>query len=56
MQFAREVADKVIFMDGGYIVEEGPAAEVIGNPQEERTREFLARVLDPTHHGPSDPV
>ncbi|MDX8144254.1 amino acid ABC transporter ATP-binding protein [Lentzea sp. BCCO 10_0061] len=56
MQFAREVADKVIFMDGGYIVEEGPAAEVIGNPQETRTQEFLARVLDPTHHGPSDPV
>ncbi|MFI6098456.1 amino acid ABC transporter ATP-binding protein [Lentzea sp. NPDC051213] len=56
MQFAREVADKVIFMDGGYIVEEGPAAEVIGNPQEDRTKEFLARVLDPTHHGPSDPV
>ncbi|MGW4208026.1 amino acid ABC transporter ATP-binding protein [Lentzea sp. NPDC004789] len=55
MQFAREVADKVIFMDGGYIVEEGPAAEVIGNPQEDRTRSFLARVLDPTHHGPSDP-
>ncbi|MCR3746953.1 amino acid ABC transporter ATP-binding protein [Lentzea californiensis] len=56
MQFAREVADKVIFMDGGYIVEEGPAAEVIGNPQEARTQEFLARVLDPTHHGPSDPA
>jgi len=56
MQFAREVADKVIFMDGGYIVEEGPPAEVIGNPQETRTQEFLARVLDPTHHGPSDPV
>ncbi|GGU19759.1 amino acid ABC transporter ATP-binding protein [Lentzea flava] len=55
MQFAREVADKVIFMDGGYIVEEGPAAEVIGNPQEERTRTFLRRVLDPTHHGPGDP-
>ncbi|MEV6240729.1 amino acid ABC transporter ATP-binding protein [Lentzea sp. NPDC051838] len=56
MQFAREVADKVIFMDGGYIVEEGPAADVIGNPQEPRTQEFLARVLDPTHHGPSDLV
>ncbi|WP_086661413.1 amino acid ABC transporter ATP-binding protein [Lentzea kentuckyensis] len=55
MQFAREVADKVIFMDGGYIVEEGPAADVIGNPQEERTQSFLARVLDPTHHGPKDP-
>jgi polar amino acid transport system ATP-binding protein len=56
MQFAREVADKVIFMDGGYIVEEGPPAEVIGNPQEARTQEFLARVLDPTHHGPRDPA
>ncbi|SDF55967.1 polar amino acid transport system ATP-binding protein [Lentzea fradiae] len=56
MQFAREVADKVIFMDGGYIVEEGPAAEVIGNPQEERTQLFLSRVLDPTHHGPGDPA
>jgi polar amino acid transport system ATP-binding protein len=55
MQFAREVADKVIFMDGGYIVEEGAAAEVIGNPQEERTKSFLHRVLDPTHHGPGDP-
>lgn len=55
MQFAREVADKVIFMDGGYIVEEGSPAEVIGNPQEERTQSFLARVLDPTHHGPKDP-
>ncbi|TWP52951.1 amino acid ABC transporter ATP-binding protein [Lentzea tibetensis] len=55
MQFAREVADKVIFMDGGYVVEEGPAADVIGNPQEDRTKSFLARVLDPIHHGPSDP-
>ncbi|KOV89063.1 amino acid ABC transporter ATP-binding protein [Nocardia sp. NRRL S-836] len=53
MQFAREVADKVIFMDGGYIVEAGPAAEVIGNPQEERTKSFLSRVLDPTHQGPA---
>ena len=49
MQFAREVADKVLFMDGGYVIEEGPAADVIGNPQHERTRSFLARVLDPTH-------
>jgi polar amino acid transport system ATP-binding protein len=49
MAFAREVADRVIFMDGGVIVEEGPPAEVIGNPKEERTRTFLARVLDPTH-------
>ncbi|GLZ33149.1 peptide ABC transporter ATP-binding protein [Lentzea sp. NBRC 105346] len=55
MQFAREVADKVLFMDGGYVVEEGPAEEVIGNPQQERTKTFLSRVLDPTHHGPGDP-
>ena len=49
MAFAREVADRVIFMDGGIIVEEGPPAEVIGKPRHERTRTFLARVLDPTH-------
>ena len=53
MQFAREVADRVLFMDGGYVVEEGPAAQVIGDPQHERTKSFLARVLDPTHQGPS---
>ncbi|MDI2031279.1 amino acid ABC transporter ATP-binding protein [Saccharopolyspora sp. TS4A08] len=49
MQFAREVADRVLFMDGGGIIEQGPPAEVIGNPKEERTRTFLARVLDPIH-------
>ncbi len=49
MAFAREVADRVLFMDGGVIVEEGPPSEVIGNPKEERTRTFLKRVLDPTH-------
>ena len=49
MAFAREVADRVLFMDGGIIVEEGPPAEVIGDPKEERTRTFLKRVLDPTH-------
>jgi polar amino acid transport system ATP-binding protein len=47
MSFAREVADRVVFMDGGLIVEEGPAAEVIGAPSSERTRTFLSRVLDP---------
>jgi ABC-type glutathione transport system ATPase component len=36
-------------MDGGNIVEQGPPSEVIGNPQEERTKTFLRRVLDPTH-------
>lgn len=49
MAFAREVADRVIFMDGGVVVEEGPPEEVIGNPRHERTRTFLQRVLDPTH-------
>lgn len=43
--FAREVADRVIFMDGGYIVEEGHPSEVLVNPQEERTHTFLKRVL-----------
>jgi polar amino acid transport system ATP-binding protein len=44
--FAREVADRVVFMDGGVIVEEGPAAEVLENPKEERTKQFLGLVLD----------
>ena len=43
MSFARDVADRVIFMDGGYIVEQGDPHEVIDHPQEERTRQFLAR-------------
>ena len=47
MGFARDVADRVVFMDGGVLVEEGPAQEVIGNPQHERTQSFLARVLHP---------
>jgi polar amino acid transport system ATP-binding protein len=55
MQFAREVADRVLFLDGGVVVESGPPAEVIGNPSQERTRTFLARVLDPVHRGVSGP-
>ncbi|MFI5607600.1 amino acid ABC transporter ATP-binding protein [Amycolatopsis sp. NPDC051903] len=47
MQFAREVADKVLFMDGGVVVEAGPPDQVIGNPHHERTKAFLARVLSP---------
>jgi polar amino acid transport system ATP-binding protein len=47
MQFAREVADKVLFMDGGYVVEQGPPDQVIGAPTHERTKTFLARVLNP---------
>ncbi len=45
MGFAREVADRIIFMDGGYIVEEGTPAEVLGNPKEKRTVDFLDKVL-----------
>lgn len=43
MGFARDVADRVIFMDGGYIVEQGDPREVIEHPKEERTKQFLAR-------------
>ncbi|GHV94801.1 polar amino acid ABC transporter ATP-binding protein [Spirochaetia bacterium] len=42
--FAREVADRVLFMDGGAFIEEGPAAELIDNPRLERTKAFLARL------------
>ena len=45
MGFAREVADRVIFMDGGYIVEEGTPQEVLLNPKESRTIDFLNKVL-----------
>ena len=45
MGFAREVADRVLFMDGGYIVEEGTPAEVFGNPKHPRTQDFLNKVL-----------
>jgi polar amino acid transport system ATP-binding protein len=47
MAFAREVADRVVFMDGGYVVEEGSPADVIGDPKESRTKSFLHRVLNP---------
>ena len=43
MAFARDVADEVMFMDGGVIVEKGPARQVIEHPREERTRQFLSR-------------
>lgn len=45
MGFAREVGDRILFMDGGYIVEEGSPEEVFGNPKNERTQSFLAKVL-----------
>ena len=45
MGFAKEVGDRILFMDGGYIVEEGSPEEVFGNPKNERTQNFLAKVL-----------
>jgi polar amino acid transport system ATP-binding protein len=49
MQFAREVGDRVVFMDGGKIVEEGPPLEVLDTPREERTKRFLRRTLQLAH-------
>jgi polar amino acid transport system ATP-binding protein len=46
MGFAREVADKVCFLDNGIILEEGPPEQMFTSPREPRTREFLARVLE----------
>ena len=51
MAFARDVADRVVFMDGGVVVEEGKSDAVIGNPQHERTQLFLSRVLNPGQLG-----
>ncbi|WP_077610431.1 amino acid ABC transporter ATP-binding protein [Clostridium sp. Marseille-P2415] len=45
MSFAQDVADKVIFMDGGVVVEEGKPEEIFSNPKEERTRQFLSRII-----------
>ena len=45
MGFAREVADTVVFIDGGYVVEAGPPREVLLNPQQQRTQDFLSKVL-----------
>lgn len=45
MAFARDVADRVVFMADGYIVEEGDPKEVFSNPKEERTKAFLSRFL-----------
>ena len=49
MQFAREVGDRVLFMDEGRIVEQGRPADVLDRPQEERTRRFLRRSLQLAH-------
>ena len=46
MHFARDVADRILFMDGGVVVEEGPARQLIDHPQEERTKQFLAHYAE----------
>ncbi|BDZ37404.1 hypothetical protein GCM10025863_32840 [Microbacterium suwonense] len=47
LSFAREAADRVLFMDGGVVVEQGPPAQLFGAPQHERTQKFLTRILRP---------
>jgi polar amino acid transport system ATP-binding protein len=60
MAFARDVADRVVFMDGGVVVEEGLPSSVLGAPRHARTQDFLARVLHPTaatpHRGGDEPA
>ena len=48
IRFAEQVADQVLFLDGGVVLERGTSAQVIGDPQEDRTKQFLQRILDPT--------
>ena len=46
MQFARDIADRVLFFDEGEIVEEGTPEQIFASPKEERTRDFLSRILE----------
>jgi len=46
MGFARDVADRVVIMDGGYVVEEGSPDIIFTNPKEERTKSFLSKILN----------
>ena len=46
MAFARDVADRILFMDGGVVVEEGPAKQLIDHPREQRTKQFLAHYAE----------
>jgi ABC-type polar amino acid transport system ATPase subunit len=48
MHFAREAADRVVFMEGGVIVEQGPPEELLNAPREEKTKQFLRRFLAAT--------
>ena len=45
ISFAQDVADKVVFMDSGVVVEEGPPNKILSNPKEQRTRQFLSRII-----------
>jgi cystine transport system ATP-binding protein len=47
IRFARSVADQVLFLDGGVVLERGTPAQVLTEPQQDRTRTFLKRILDP---------
>jgi polar amino acid transport system ATP-binding protein len=46
MSFARDVADEVVFLDAGRVLESGPPAQVLGQPREPRTQQFLRRITD----------
>ena len=46
MGFARDIADRVCFLDAGTIIEEGPPAQILNDPQEPRTRQFLQRIIE----------
>ena len=52
MHFARDVADRILFMDGGVVVEEGPARQLIDHPQEEAPSSFWRTTLNKTGYGP----
>ena len=45
MQFAKDVADKVVFMDDGVILEEGTPSQIFNNPKNDRTKKFLSRII-----------
>jgi polar amino acid transport system ATP-binding protein len=55
MGFAREIADRICFLDAGRILEQGPPDELLGHPRHERTRRFLERVVDSRRVDPPAP-
>ena len=59
MAFARTVADRMVFMHDGEIVEQGPPSQILDNPQQERTRSFVNQILNHSaaeNHTSSDPI